>query len=440
MVELFPALPLWVAGLFILIFCGVPIAFALGTVGVVSLYLGLGPQMAPAMAYVTWDGMANYTMATIPLFIFMGYLVFESGLSNRMYGGVEPLLDRLLPGGLLHTNIVVGAIFAASSGSSIATSATIGSIAIPEMEKRGYSRGIAAGSTAAGGCLGILIPPSIVFVFYGLLVNVSIGKLFLAGIIPGIILSLTFMAYIALRVRLQPQLVAGGRELKEKPSWRFALVSMLKVWPAMVFIVAVMGSMYSGLATATEAAGLGSVSALILAAGHRLLSWDVLKRATIGALKVSCMVLCLMFGGRLVQIFLSNSGLASQLASHVVGLQLHPLAVMGFLVIMYIFIGMVMDTFTMMVLTLPIIFPIILALGFDSIWFGVIMTMLNECGMMTPPVGTHLFVLQGLRPDYPFELIVRGVAPFFFCILAVIALIIAFPALATTLPNMIITR
>lgn len=435
-----PAMLIWLAGLLLLLLSGMPVIFALGVTAVASLYIGLDARMAGAIGMVTWTGQADFVMAAMPLFIFMSYVITESGMSSTMYSGIEPLLDRLLPGGLLHTNIAFGAVFAACSGSSIAASSTIGKISLPEMEKRGYERNIAAGSIAAGGTLGILIPPSIMMVLYGLLTNESIGRLFIGGIIPGLILTGGYMTYIGIRVKLQPHLVSSEQNLKTKHSWRFSLLSMLKVWPAIIFVIGVMGSLYTGFATPTEAAAVGTVIALILTAFQRLLSWQALRRAVSGALVTSCMVLALVFAGKLMSIYLSNSGITRDVAAYVVGLNLSPALLISLVIMLYLFLGAIMDTMTMMVLTLPLIFPIVMAAGFDAIWFGIIMTMLSEAGMMTPPFGMNLFILQGYRPQHPFMELVKGCFWFFLVILGVIILLTFLPNLVTFLPERMIGR
>lgn len=436
--DLYLFLTLYLILLFVLIFGGVPVAFALGLVGVGSIYLGYGPALAPALANVTWDGLASFVLASIPLFIFMGYLLFESTLSYRVYDAIHPLLERLLPGGLLHTNIVVGAIFAACSGSSMANTATIGAVAIPEMERRGYDRSIAAGSVSAGGTLGILIPPSITLIVYGAMTDISVGKLFIGGVIPGLILSGLYMVTIAIKLKLQPQL-APPKTL-EKKSWGTLLWGLFGTLPVLILIVVIMGSIYTGVATPTEAAGIGCATAFILAACYRLLTRDVLKRSIVGAVKTSSMLLCIYLGAKLMGIYLSNAGIPAQLAEKVTSFGLPPLAVFMLVFVFYLILGTLMDSLAAMVMTLPITFPVVMALGYDPIWYGVIMTMFCEAGLITPPVGMNLFILQGLRPDYPSSQIVKGCMTFFWALILVIFLVIAFPSLITFLPKTMIGR
>ncbi len=433
--DLFVIIAIWVVALLLLIFSGMPIAFAIGITAVGSTYLVLGPEMGLALGRVAWQSLASFSLCAIPLFVFMGYLLFETGLSGRIYKGIYPLLNRLLPGGLLHSNIVVGAVFAACSGSSLASCATIGSVALPEMEALGYDRGIAAGSVAAGGTLGILIPPSITLIIYGLLTEVSIGKLFIGGVIPGVILTLAYMSYIAARLTVQPGLAGKRGDKQPKESWKFCLKSTLGVWPVLLLIAGVLGSIYIGIATPTEAAAIGCSLVLLLIVFYRQLSRDVLKRTIGNTVVTSSMIICIYMSGLLMLVFLGNAGITRGVAKYVVGLGLSPLLIFMGILVMYLILGMLVDGLSMMLMTIPITFPIVTSLGFDPIWFGVVLTMLIEASLLTPPVGMNLFILQGLRPEYPFAQIVKGCFPFFVVLLAVILIMVAFPNLITFLPE-----
>ncbi len=432
--DLLTIVCIYVTTLVFLIFLGVPIVFALGTIAVGSLYFA-NPSLLLAVGQLTWDGLTSFILGAIPMFIFMGYLLFESGLSKRIYDGIYPLMDRLLPGGLLHSNIVVGAAFAACSGSSLASCATIGTVALPEMEKRGYDRGIAAGSVAAGGTLGILIPPSISLIVFGAMTDQSIGQLFLGGVIPGIILTAAYMLYIALRIRLSPTLVSGDVTAR-KQSWQACFRSLAKTWPVVVLFVGVLGSIYSGIATPTESAAIGCALTFAIAAVHRLLNRDVMARVLAGSVKTTAMVLCIYWAAKLMGIYLTYDQITARLSAVVLDLGLSPFATLLALVLFYLVLGMLMDGLAAMVMTLPLTFPIVVSLGFDPIWYGVLLTMLIECGLLTPPVGMNLFILQGLRPEYPFGVLVRGAFPFFVALLVVVAAVTAFPGLVTYLPHL----
>lgn len=434
--NLLVTLAIYIAVLLVLIFSGMPIAFALGILAIGSVVIGFGPELLPALGHVVWASLASFVIAAIPLFIFMGVILFESGLSTRIYGGISPLLDRLVPGGILHSNIAVGAAFAACSGSSLATCATIGSVALPEMEKRGYERSIAAGSVAAGGTLGVLIPPSIILIIYGAMTDTSIGKLFMGGVIPGLILSGAYMTYIAIRVKVHPHLVMGEQKVRPKQPWGICLLSLLRVWPVILLILGVLGSIYAGVATPTEAAAIGVALTLAMAASYRSLNWSVLKRAIVESVRTSSMLLVIFLSASLMGIYLSNAGITIAVANFVVGIPAPPLVIFMGIVVLYLLLGMIMDSLAAMVITLPVIFPIVMALGFDPVWYGIIATMFTECGLLTPPVGMNLFVLQGLRPDYPFMQIVRGCFPFFLVLFVVLLLMIFFPQIVLFLPQL----
>lgn len=428
-------LSVYVLALVSLIFAGMPVAFALGLVAVGSIYLS-EPTLAAAIGPVTWDGLSNFVLSAIPLFILMGYLLFESKLSTRIYAGIYPLMDRLFPGGLLHTNIVGGAAFAACSGSSIANCATIGTVALPEMEARGYARSIAAGSVAAGGTLGVLIPPSIVLIVYGVMTDQSIGQLFLGGIIPGLVLTLAYMAYIGLRVHLQPALIASGKSI-EVCSWNDCFRSLGAVWPAAALFIGVMGSIYTGVATPTEAAAVGCAITLLIAGGTGLLNREVLGRALAGTVKTTGMVMMIYWAAKLMGIYLTFGQVTTNLSNAVMSTGWSPLWILFSIAAFYLILGMLMDGLAAMVITLPLTYPIMMSLGFDPIWYGIFLTMLIEAGLLTPPVGMNLFILKGLRPEYPFGELIRGVMPFFYVLLLVILSLVAFPGLVTFLPRLV---
>jgi C4-dicarboxylate transporter DctM subunit len=435
---LVPAISIYIFLLVLLIFSGMPIAFALGVISIGSVIVGIGPQLLPAFAEVFWSSITDFPLSAIPLFIFMGYLFFEVGLSRKIYRNISPLISRLLPGGLMHTNSVVGAFFAACTGSSIASTATIGTVALPEMESRGYRRDIAAGSVAAGGTLGILIPPSITLLVYGVMTNSSIGKLFMGGVLPGIFLSIAYMVHIAVRVALNPSIIdksQAGEE--ERLPWRRCFLNFLGVWPVLIIIIGIMGSIYTGYATPTEAAAIGCLFVFTLAAIHRMISMDALKRSVEGGLRTSCMVLFIYISAKLLGIYLSNAMIPMQLADFVLSVTSSPMVVFLLVFAMYLAMGMLMDSLAAITMTIPMTYPIIVtACGFDPIWYGVLMTMFVECGMLTPPVGLGIFVLQSLRPNYPTALIYKACLPFFYTAMIVIILLIIFPKIVLLLPSM----
>lgn len=418
-----------------MIFSGIPIVFALGLVSTISLFMDSGTRLFPALAHNSWGFMADFVVGAIPMFVLMGFLMSGTGLAKRVYSAIQPMLERF-PGALLHSNIVVGAVFAACSGSTVASCATIGAVSLPEMKRRGYERGIAAGSVAAGSTLGTLIPPSITLLVYGVIANISVAKLFIGGIIPGLVLAALYIIYIAIRVKFQPSLVSQeGQEVRCLQPWNVCILSVLKIWPIILLIIAVLGSIYTGFATPSEAAAVGCVGTFLVAASYGLITKESLKTTIIGSTVTSSMILIICMSGRLCGFYLSHSGIASSLSKEVMQLPLSPLMILILIVFMYLILGMLMDGLTMIIITIPIVAPIMASLGYDLIWFGLLVTMMTECGLLTPPVGMNLFILQGLQPDLPFAEIVRGCFPFFLVILVMVVIMTVFPQLVTFLPD-----
>ena len=412
---------------------GMRIFVALALTGIIVIWVTIGLKQEILIGFSTWRTFNSYALAAIPMFVFMGELIFRSGVSGKAYNALSPTLDHL-PGGLLHSNVVAGTVFAACSGSSVASAATIGRLALPEMEARGYSKGLAMGSIASGGSLGNLIPPSIHFIIYGIMTRQSIGKLFIAGIIPGIMMAVLYMTYIAIRVRIRPQMAPKGKAIP----WKNSFMKLLGVWPIFVLAIVVLGSIYGGIATPTEAAGAGVLGAIIIGLGYRSLSWQTLKESTLGALRTTGFTILILLGAQILGVLLTNIGALSEMTRWVVSLPLSPLAILVAILLMYIILGCFMSGLPVVVVTLPMTFPVIMSLGYNPIWFGVVIELLIEAGLLTPPVGVNLYVLRGLRPKYPFGEIVRGMIPFFLLICLGIIIITVFPALATWLPSIMI--
>ncbi len=413
---------------------GAYISVGVGLVGVVLLFFFVGGR-APQLIGVTHFNTNNiFTYTAIPLFIFMGEIVLRSGLGDRLYTGATPWVG-FLPGGLLHTNIFSCAIFAAVTGSSVVCAATIGTAAIPELAKRGYSKRLTFGSLAAGGTLGIMIPPSLGFIIYGAIVQQSVGRLFLAGVFPGIIMALLFMAYIAVAVGLKPSL--APERLKFSP--KALLLSVNYMWPVMLLMFMVVGTIYAGIATPTEAAALGAAMALLFAAVQRRLTWRDFKDAARSAVEMTSWIMLIVVGALIMGIGLSLLKVPSALTAWVISLQVNRMVVLLILTLIYIVLGMFMESTAMMILTTPLIYPIIISLGFDGIWFGVIMVIYVELGMITPPVGVNLYVIQGIARGSLGE-VAMGTAPFVLIQASTIALLAAFPQIALWLPSQMIQR
>jgi C4-dicarboxylate transporter, DctM subunit len=375
---------------------GIPIAVSMLVVGVVGGVLAYGMPYLNSMATVLW-GVGNENLLTaIPLFVLLGELLLRSGIADRMYAALSAWLARL-PGGLLHTNIGCCALFAATSGSSVATAATIGTVALPPLKARGYPMRDALGSLAAGGTLGILIPPSVNMIVYGSLTNNSIGKLFIAGIIPGLLLTSFFMLFIFVKALTSDGLKAVREEEMLPLAQRVRLLVNL-VPPLIVFGV-VMGSLYFGIATATESAALGVVVALGFVWHSGRLTLDLMRNCFQQTARISGMILLIIAAAFILNLTISLTGIADQMTRWVTSFGMSGTAMLFALILFYLILGMFMDVLSMQVATIPLTYPIVTALGVDPIWFGVFIVLMCELGMITPPVGMNLFVVHGIRPD-----------------------------------------
>ncbi len=416
-----------------LLLIGMPIAVIMVLLGAVGGVLAFGWPLVESAGSVVW-GVANENILTaIPLFILLGELLLRSGIADRMYASLAIWLGRL-PGGLLHTNIGCSAMFAATSGSSVATAATIGTVALPALNERNYSKSQALGSLAAGGTLGILIPPSVNLLIYGSLTNTSIGQLFIAGIIPGILLTLLFMLYIGFanfhrEADLQETNIPFDAKLR-------ALGGLFP--PVLIFFI-VMGSIYFGIATPTESAAIGVVVAMGFAWYTGSLNFDFLHRCFMHTAKTTGMVLLIITGAFILNVTLALVGVAQTMTEWVSTLGLSPTGLIFSLIIFYLLLGMFMDVLSMQVLTIPVALPIILAAGIDPIWFGVFVVLMCEVGLITPPVGMNLYVVQGVRTDGgDFKDVMWGALPYAILMLLFTGLLIAFPGIVLWLPGMML--
>ncbi|MGB2817546.1 MAG: TRAP transporter large permease [Burkholderiaceae bacterium] len=379
-----------------LMLIGIPIAVSMLVVGVVGGVLAYGMPFLNSMATVTW-GVGNENLLTaIPLFVLLGELLLRSGIADRMYIALSAWLARL-PGGLLHTNIGCCALFAATSGSSVATAATIGTVALPPLHARGYPMRDALGSLAAGGTLGILIPPSVNMIVYGSLTNNSIGKLFIAGIIPGLLLTASFMAFIFVRALTSDSMKSVKEEAKLPIAERVRL--LVNLIPPLIVFGVVMGSLYFGIATATESAALGVVVALGFVWHSGRLSRELLTNCFQQTARISGMILLIISVAFVLNLTISLTGIADQMTRWVTSFGMSATAMLFALIAFYLVLGMFMDVLSMQVATIPLTYPIVTALGVDPIWFGVFIVLMCELGLITPPVGMNLFVVHGIRPD-----------------------------------------
>ncbi len=416
--------------LIVLLGLGTPIAFCLGFLGAAGILAFLDIGVLYQIAEIAADSGTSLFLLTLPLFVLMAEVVSFSGLGDDIYTAAHDWLSWL-PGGLAISSIATCTGFAAISGSSPATAATVGLVSIPEMIKRGYNRYLAVGSIAAGGTLGILIPPSITMIIYGIITEVSIGKLFIAGIIPGIILALILSLSVAIAVKMKP----GLAPRVEGVSWSQRFASLKRVWAFVILAISIIGSIYAGIATPTESAAIGATLAIIIALIYRRLTVAAIHGALLRTVGVTAMIMFLVIGGNVMAFLLSTLSIPQYVTEAVNVLQLSKWAIMAIINVILIVMGCLLDPMAIMVISLPILFPIVMELGFDPVWFGIVITINVEMGMITPPVGLNLFILKGSVPGISMKDIVGGSLPFLLLLLLGLVLIMAFPSLATWLPG-----
>jgi C4-dicarboxylate transporter DctM subunit len=408
---------------------GMPIAVSMAVVGIVGGVAAYGVPFMDSIAPVVWGVQNEALLTSIPLFVLLGELLLRSGIADRMYIALSAWFGRM-PGGLLHTNIASCALFAATSGSSVATAATVGTVALPSLQKRGYSMRSSLGSLAAGGTLGILIPPSVNMIVYGSLTNNSIGKLFIAGIIPGLLLTACFMLWIYVQA-----MMSGDVKREEKVPLAERVRALVHLVPPLVVFGIVMGSLYFGIATAAESAALGVMAALFFTWHSGKLSLELLRTCFISTARISGMILLIIMAAFILNLTISLTGVAEMMTKWVAGLGLSATGLILALIVFYLILGMFMDVLSMQVATIPITYPIAVALGVDPIWFGIFIVLMCELGLITPPVGMNLFVVHGIRPDKGgIEDAIWGALPYAAIMIAFTLLILAFPQIVTWLP------
>jgi tripartite ATP-independent transporter DctM subunit len=416
---------------------GVPIAFSLGFLAMIGLWL-LWPGPAPlqVLATTSFSVTANFVLVAVPLFILMAEVVLFSGMSDDAFDAIHKWMGWM-PGGLAVSSIGACAAFAAITGSSIANTVTIGLVAVPEMLNRGYDKKLAPGAVAAGGALGILIPPSIVMILYGIMAEESIGKLFFGGFVPGIITAIIFVVYIMIRCAMNPALAPKLPSV----SWRDRLGSLWKVWGVVVLALAVLGSIYTGICTPTEAAGIGAAGAFLLAIVYRKLNWTNLRAAILRTAQTTSMILIIFIGGMAFSHVMAFLEIPQNLTAWIGGLPVNRWLIMAMMNFMLLCLGCVIDPGSIVIILTPIFLPVILALGFDPVWFGVVFTMNMEMANITPPLGYNLYVMKGIVPeDVSMADIIRGILPFVALYALTIVIVMVFPQLILWLPNQMITR
>jgi len=420
--------------LFVLLASGIWIGIGIGLVGMSLFVFFVTGNTLKIQGMLQFNIMNSFTLCAVPLFIFMGEIMMRTGAADKLYRGVTNFV-AFFPGGLLHTNIVSCSIFAAISGSSLATAATIGTAAIPELlDKRSYDTRMVLGSLAAGGTLGILIPPSINMIIYGAWTNQSIGQLFIAGVFPGILMALLFMTYILIRCIYQPSLNPPREPLSPKKM----LVAIPNIMPSVFLIFMVLGTIYAGVATPTESAALGVAGAMIIALVYGQLRWRSIKDSAFGAIKTTAMITLIIVCAQMMSMSMSMLRIPTMLAKTVSSLEMNRWWIMAVICLLYIGLGCVLEALSMLLLTLPVVYPIILALGFDPIWFGVVITVLIEMAQITPPVGINLFIIHGISGGRSISDVALGILPFFLCQIILLIVVCLFPVLALWLPAQMI--
>ena len=417
--------------LFVLFASGMPIGFVMALVGLLG-YVHLGSLDAGLniLGLTFYAGGTSYALSVIPLFVLMGQFAAHAGLSRDIYHTVERWMGHQR-GGLAMATIGACAGFAAISGSSVATAATMGTVALPEMKKYKYSEALATGTVAAGGTLGILIPPSATFVFYAILTEQSVGKLFIAGILPGIVLAALFMLTIYIHVRLDPDIAPRG----ERASLREKIVALKGIWGIVVLFLLVMGGIYTGVFTPTEAAGIGAFGSFVFAMGKRQVKWENFTASLAQTAQTTAMIFIIIIGAYIFGFFLAVTRIPSELADFMAGLQVSRYVILAAVVLLYTILGMFLEGFATLVLTIPIIQPLMVNLGFDPIWFGVMVIIMMEMSLITPPVGVNVFIIKGVAKDVPMYTIFRGIWPFWVAMLVCLVILSAFPQIAMFLPN-----
>ncbi len=416
-----------------LLLSGFPIGVSMGIVGVGGLWYMLGPDVGLSILKTApYDAVAKYGFAVVPLFILMGSFCFQAGVSKNLYHAVNAWIGHLR-GGLAMATVGACAGFAAVSGSSLATAATMGTVALPEMKKYKYDAALSTGSISAGGTLGILIPPSVVLVIYGILTETSIAKLFLAGFIPGILEAIFYMITISIICRLNPKAGPAGKRssVKEK------IGSIKETWPIIFLFTVVIGGIYGGIFSPSEAAGIGAFAALIIAMVQRKMNMKNFVLALDDTVKATGMIFTIMIGAVILGYFMTATRLPFDLANIVSEWEVNKYVILGAILLVYVILGCIMIPMAMVILTIPIVFPLVQSLGFDPIWFGIITVRIFEIAQITPPVGMNVFIMKGVAPDVPLTTIFKGIVPFFIADILHLTLLIVFPQLTLWLPSLL---
>jgi len=416
--------------LLVMIAMSIPVAAVLGSLGLLLNYLYAPMPLYLAIGEVFWQNGVEFILVAVPLFILLGEILLRAGIAANMYAAMVQWISWL-PGGLMHANIASCGLFAATSGSSVATAATIGTVAIPNVDRYAYNERLFVGTLAAGGTLGILIPPSINLIIYGLLTDTSVPQLYLAGFLPGLTLSCLFMVMVMIACSYRHEW--GGTRVET--SWDKRVKSLRHLIPPFFIFLCVIGSIYAGVATPTEAASLGVVMALGLAWWNGTLTLHMLREAVEGTMKTNAMVMLIILAAIFLNFILGTIGLTQQIIEAIKGLGLSPFGTLLVIILFYIVLGCFMETFSMLLTTTPLVAPIVVALGYDPVWWGILLTVLLETALITPPIGVNLYIVHGVRGRGSMNDVIIGSVPFVIAMFAMIALLVAFPDIALWLPR-----
>jgi len=419
--------------LFVLLAASVPVAFAMAIIGFAGFALVVSPDAAMSMITLDLYGtFSSYSLTVIPLFVLMGQIAFHAGISRRLFNAAYHWLGGM-PGGLAMATVGACTAFGAICGSGPATAATMASVALPEMKRYKYSMELGCGAVAAGGSLGMLIPPSVVFIVYAIMTEQSVGKLFIAGIVPGLLIAFLFCLTIYLNCKLRPHLGPAAQRF----TWAAKVASLTGVIETLVLFVVVMGGMFQGFFTPTEAAAIGAAGTLVIALVKKQLSWKVLIRSLQETVRTSCMVMIIVTGAVIFGHFLAVTQIPVKLASSLAELPLPGWSIMGLVILFYLLAGCFVDALGLILLTIPIFYPVVMQLGYDPIWFGVIIVVVTQMGVISPPVGVCVYVVSGIERDIPLQTIFRGALPFLAALILAAIILIAFPQICLFLPNLV---
>lgn len=425
--------------MFLCLFSGLWIGFSLLCTGIFGMLvfdvtlppvLSIWDKIGGIMANSIFNSTNSWTLTALPLFIFMGEILYRTSISSKLFNGLLPWLSKI-PGRLLHVNVVACSLFAAVSGSSAATTATVGKITLEELSRRGYSRSLAIGSLAGAGTLGFLIPPSLIMIIYGILSDTSIGKLFIAGIVPGLFLAGCYSLYIIIVTLIKPTVVANETE---SYSWKEKVATLKDLVPVLGLIFAVLGGIYVGLTTPTEAAAIGIAGSLILALASKVLTWKNLREALVNSVKTTCMICFIILAAAFLSQVVGFVGIARAVSEYITGLNLSPYLLILVIGLMYILLGMMLDGISIVVMTLPIVLPVVTSAGFEPLWFGIFLVFMVELAQITPPVGFSIFVIQDISKE-KVSTILKATLPFFIIMVLMVVFVTFFPEVISFLPD-----